>query len=179
MWLSERTRTLLLPLAAALAVALAGCGYTPAYAPNGPAGELRVSIAFDPPKTENEFAFVRQLEQRLGRAEEPRYRLSYQIATVRDSAGVTPAQETIRYNIFGKVSYVLRDAATGAELTSGSTDTFTSYSVASVDVSASPPSTNAAIATEAAERDAYARLMAALADQLVTRLVATSAAWAQ
>ncbi len=158
---------------------LSACGYTPAYAPDGPARGLRVQVAVDPPTDRNSFDLVAQLEQRLGRPETPRYRLSYKIDTVREGVGVTPGQEIVRYNVFGKVRYVLRDIATGREVTSGSTDTFTGYSVGSVDVTATPPNTNATVATLSAERDAYARLMVALADQIVTRLIATSPSWAQ
>lgn len=162
-----------------LFTALAGCGYTPAFAPNGAANELRILVAMDAPSNRNEFDLVGQLEQRLGRAATPRFRLSYKIDTSKDGVGVTPEQEIVRFNIFGKVRFSLTDIATGAVLTSGSTDTFTGYSVGSVDVTATPPGTNATIATLAAERDAEARLMVALADQIVTQLIATSGTWAR
>ncbi len=157
--------------------ALTGCGYTPAFAPGGAAADLRVSVAIDPPDDRNEFDLVKQLELRLGRPDAPRLRLSYKIETVQDGVGVTPGQEIVRFNIFGKVSFSLTDIATGEVLTSGSTDTFTSYSVGSVDATAIPPSTNATISTLAAERNANARLIVALADQIVTRLIATTPEW--
>ena len=175
MWLSRLRVGLVLILLAGLSA----CGYAPAYAPAGPAEALRVQIAIEAPVNRNEFDLVKQLELRLGRASEPKYRLSYDIDTVSEGVGLTPDQEIIRYNIYGKVRYTLRDIETDAVLTSGSTDTFTGYSVGSVDVTATPPSTNATIATRAAELDAYSRLMTALADQIVTRLIATSASWAQ
>ncbi|NKW71882.1 hypothetical protein HGD85_02710 [Rhodobacteraceae bacterium R_SAG10] len=159
--------------------AVSGCGYTPAFAPGGAASELRISVAIDAPNDRNEFDLFKQLELRLGRPEVPRLRLSYEIEAVKDGVGVTPGQEIIRFNIFGKVSFSLTDIATGEVLSSGSTDTFTSFSVGSVDVTAIPPSTNATIATLAAERDANARLMVALADQIVTRLIATAPVWAR
>lgn len=158
--------------------AVTGCGYTPAFAPGGAAAELRISVAIDPPGDRNEFDLVKQLELRLGRPDTPRLQLSYKIETVQDGVGVTPGQEIVRFNIFGKVSFSLTDIASGEVLTSGSTDTFTSFSVGSVNVTAIPPSTNATIATLAAERDANARLMVALADQIVTRLIATAPVWA-
>ncbi len=162
-----------------LFTALAGCGYTPAFAPTGPASELRSQVAMDAPNNRNEFDLVGQLEQRLGHSTAPRFRLSYNINTSKDGVGVTPGQEIVRFNVFGKVRFTLTDIATGAVLTNGSTDTFTGYSVGSVDVTATPPGTNATIATLSAERDAEARLMVALADQIVTRLIATSGTWAQ
>ncbi len=171
MW-SSRLKTALAALALTL---VAACGYVPAYAPDGPAGGLRARVAPDAPGNRNAFELVRQIEKRLGRATRPRYRLSYRIETVQEGVGVTPGQELIRYNVYGKADYSLRDIASGAELTSGSVDAFTGYSVGSVDTSATPPSTNATIATDAAERDAYRRLMITLGDRIVTRLIAASA----
>ena len=175
MWLSRPNRRLLLVALAALV----GCGYTPAFAPGGEALDLRISVTIDAPNDRNDFDLVKQLELRLGRPDSPRLRLSYRIETVKDGVGVTPGQEIVRFNIFGKVSFSLTDISTGEVLSSGSTDTFTSFSVGSVDVGAIPPSTNATIATLAAERDANARLMVALADQIVTRLIATAPVWAR
>lgn len=170
---SRRAFALLL----ALGFVLAACGYTPAYGPAGPAQQLRVQLAMDAPDDRNEFDLVQQLELRLGHASAPVYQLSYDIDTVQKGVGVTPGQEIVRINIFGKVQFSLADGATGEVLTSGSTDTFTGYSVAAVDATATPPSTNATIATLSAERDANRRLMVALADQIVTRLIATSSVW--
>lgn len=156
---------------------LAGCGYTPAYGPSGPAAQLQIQVAMDAPSNRNEFDLVGQLELRLGHAETPVYQLSYKIDTTSAGVGLTPEQEIIRVNIFGKVRYTLTNIATDQVMTTGSTDTFTGYSVGAVDVLATPTSTNATISTLAAERDANSRLMVALADQIVTRLIATSADW--
>ena len=163
----------------AVFLTVTACGYTPAYAPGGPATALRNHVAVQAPETEDEFNLVKELEQRMGRPEEPRYSLSYDLNTSREGVGITPEQEIIRFNIAGEARYVLRDLATGEILTSGATDTFTSYSVGSVDVTATPPSTNATIATLAAENDAKVRLMTALADQIVTRLLATAGNWSK
>jgi LPS-assembly lipoprotein len=165
-------------LALAGLLALAGCGFTPALAPGGPAAGLGAGVEVDPPENRNEFDLVRRIEQRLGRSGAPRYRLSYQLDTRKEGVGVTPQQELIRYNLIGRLSYALHDLETGEVLTSGRVESFTGYSVGAVDTSATPPSTNATIATLAAERDAYARLMVALADLAVARLIATSADWA-
>jgi len=175
MWLSKRISA----LALLLFVALSACGYSPALAPQGPAGELRRQVKMDAPSNQNEFDFVKQLEHRFGVGSVPRFRLSYSLDTVKDSVGVTPAQETVRINIFGKAAFSLRDIASGRLLMSGSVDTFTGYSVGAVDATTTPPSTNATISTLAAKRDAQTRLMTALADQVVTRLIATSADWLQ
>ena len=165
-------------LALAGLLALAGCGFAPALAPGGPAAGLGAGLEVDPPDNRNEFDLVRRLEQRLGRSEAPRYRLSYQLDTRKEGVGVTPQQELVRYNVIGKLRYALHDLRTGEVVTSGSVEAFTGYSVGAVDTAATPPSTNATIATLAAERDAYARLMVILADLVVARLMATSADWA-
>ncbi len=165
-------------LALAGLLALAGCGFTPALAPGGPAAGLDAGVEVDPPENRNEFDLVRQLERRLGRSSGPRYRLSYQLDTRKDGVGVTPRQELIRYNLIGQLRYALHDLRSGEIVTSGRVESFTGYSVGAVDTFAVPPSTNATIATLAAERDAYARLMVILADLVVSRLIATSADWA-
>jgi len=160
-------------------IALAGCGYQPAFAPSGPASNLPVQISVDAPDNRNEFLFVQQLEKRVGRPVQPRYRLSYQINTTLDGIGVTPQQEIFRNSIVGKAAFTLIDTSTDKIVTRGSVDSFTSYTVASVDPSATPPSTNATISSDSAKRDANARLMVILADMLVTRLVATAGTWSK
>ncbi|MEE9387121.1 MAG: hypothetical protein V3U96_00800 [Paracoccaceae bacterium] len=159
-------------------IGLTACGFTPVYGPQGPGAQLRVQVSMDAPANRNEFDLVAQLELRLGHSDTPVYRLSYQIDTEQKGVGVTPEQEIVRFNVFGKVRYTLHDAVTGAALVTGSADTFTGYSAGAVDVTASPPTgTNATIATVAAQRNANARLMVALADQVVTQLIATSPDW--
>ena len=59
-------------------------------------------------------------------------------------------------------SLQLIDRQTGLTVTTGSVDSFTAFSA-----------TGTPVATQAAERDAEVRLITILADQLVTRLVAT------
>ncbi|MEE9427030.1 MAG: LPS assembly lipoprotein LptE [Paracoccaceae bacterium] len=157
----------------------AACGYTPVYGPGGSAAQLQAQVAMDAPDNRNEFDLVRQLEQRLGHTLNPTYRLSYQIGTTQNGVGVTPEQEIIRFNVVGEVTYTLTKIASGVVLTNGSVDTFTGFSAGAVDVTASPPSTNATIATLSAQRDANARLMVALADQIVTQLLASSSDWLQ
>ena len=64
-------------------------------------------------------------------------------------------------------AWALADLATGARLTGGRVDNFTSYSA-----------TGSTVASLAAEEDASLRLMRILADQIVARLLATSGQWA-
>jgi len=158
---------------------VAGCGYTPAYGPTGQAEVLRQQVTVDPPNNENEFNLVTQLELRLNRSQSATYQLSYRIALGSDSVAINLGRDVSRYNIRGKVSFDLRDLATNKVVHQSSIDGFTSYSAGVIDATAKPPSTAATISTVAAERDAYARLMVILADQMVTRLIATSGTWAE
>ncbi len=162
MWWFDR-RTLL-----ALALALAGCGFTPAFGPGGPAVQLQNAIQVQSPTEKHGFDLVERLEQRLGRSRTPTLSLTYRIKTATNGVGITPDNAITRFNVTGAVNFVLSDAATGTELTKGTVESFTSYSASGTTVS-----------TLAAERDAGTRLMRLLADQIVARLVATSGSWSK
>lgn len=160
--MSSSDRRSVLVLLAALP-ALAACGFTPAYAPGGPALALRGAVRADEPSDRDGFDFVKRLEERLGRPETARYALGYTITTQEIGVGLQPDNTTTRYNLTGKAAWRLLDAGTGAELASGTVDSFTSYNTTGTTVSALT-----------AEADAHARLMRILADQVVTRLIATA-----
>lgn len=150
-------RTLLL----AGMTALAGCGFSPAFAPGGPASALQNRVLVDSQNTRNNFILVRELEERLGRAESPVYGLSLNIATQEQGLAINDEGDTRRFNLLGVVDYALRDLATGNVVTSGKVENFTGYSA-----------TGTTVATLAAETDAQERLMTILADQITTRLIA-------
>ena len=152
-------RTFLALLAAS---PLAACTFTPAYAPGGPAATLQGAIRVDSPDTKDGFALVERLEERVGRAQEARFDLSYTITTKSIGVGVTPENATPRYNITGQVDWALKDH-TGAAILTGIAQSFTSWSA-----------TGSTVAGLAAEEDASYRLMRILADQIVTRLLAAS-----
>ena len=158
MWWSRRAC-----LAAALAVA--GCGFTPAYGPGGPAEGLRGQIAVEAPQEPAAYTLVRALEERLGYGGAAPYALSYEIALEQEAVRVTRQEVTLRYQLAGTVAYRVADAA-GAVLRTGEVESFTSYSAASTTV-----------ATRAAERDARERLMTLLADRIVAELLATAEEW--
>lgn len=160
-------------------LALAGCGYEPAFGPGGAGDSLLLQVAVAPPGNRNEFDFVTRLERRLGRPDVALFKLSYKISTKRDGVALTVGRDLFRYNLVGTASFTLRSVATGKVLTKSSVDTFTSYSIGFVDPTATPPSTSATIASVAAEEDAYLRLMTALADQVVNRLLISSPTWAK
>lgn len=158
MSLSDRRQFLLM---AAAGLGLAGCGFAPVYAPGGSGHALRGRVLVDAPDSRAGFQLTRALEDRLGRAADARYGLSHAIETRSESAAISSDNVTLRFNILGRVTYALRELDGGAVLTSGKVDSFTGYSAS-----------GSTVATQAAERDARARLMRILADQIVTRLVA-------
>ena len=147
-------------------VLLAGCGFQPAFGPDGPAGRLQNTIAVADPADKNGFDLVERLEQRLGRGRDPAYGLAHEITTRSSGVGITPDNAITRFTIAGSVHFALTRRADGAELSAGTVESFTSYSASGTTVS-----------TLAAERDAETRLMRLLADQIVMRLVATSGSW--
>lgn len=163
MWLFDR-RTLII----GLAVALAGCGFAPAYGPTGPAQKLLGQITMDAPATRDEQWLVQRLETRMGRTGQGRYELGYQLSFVEERMAVSADNITTRFNVVGSVTYALRDAESDAVLTTGSVNSFTGYST-----------TSSTVATLASERDARERLATLLADQIVTRLIAAAPGLAQ
>ena len=145
-------------------LALAACGFTPAYGPGGSAGKLTETIWVQDPTDKYAFDLVERLEERLGRPENIRFDLAYTITTEAVGVGITTDNKITRYNLKGVVDYALTDRATGAQVTGGRVQSFTAYSA-----------TGSTVAQLAAEEDAGLRLMRILADQIVARLIAASA----
>jgi LPS-assembly lipoprotein len=147
-------------------LALAACGFTPAYAPSGAATKLLGTVWVQDPTDKNGFDLVERLEERLGRPEDRRYDLAYTITTEAVGVGITTENEITRFNLKGVIDYTLSDHASGARLAGGRVQSFTAYSA-----------TGSTVAGLAAEEDAALRLMRLLADQIVARLIATSASF--
>ncbi len=145
---------------------LAGCGFSPVYAPGGQGDGLQGLILADAPDNRNAFDFVARFEERLGTGANARYTLRYKIQTRSEGVGITPAAETTRFNLFGAVTFAVIDPETDRQVTAGFVETFTGYST-----------TRFTVATQTAERDARERLMTILADQVVTRLISTAPDW--
>lgn len=145
-----------------LPLALAACGFTPVYGPDGTATELRGRVLVDEPHDKDSYLLVRDLEQVLGQTKAPIYRLSYTLVTDTQGQAITAEGDITRFSIIGEVAYTLRKADTQTIIASGEVDNFTGYSA-----------TGSTVETLASERDAYARLMNILADQITTRLYAT------
>jgi len=155
---SFKRRFLLLALPA-----LAACGFEPIYGTGGSAEGLRGSIIVDDPTTLNSFNLVAQLEQRLGRPQAPVYGMSVTLNVEEKGLAISGSNDITRYNVLGSAVYVLRDLGTDEQVYEGRVNTFTAYSA-----SAQP------VATLAAERDANARLMSALANKITTDLFINS-----
>ena len=149
------------------ALPIAGCGFAPAYGTGDTASGLQGRIRVDDPSDKNGFDLVQRLEERLSRPDVPTYALSFSITTNAIGVGITPENAITRYNLTGAVDWGLTDTATGTRLTGGRVNSFTSYSA-----------TGSTVAGLAAQQDASLRLMRLLADQIVTRLIATSGQWA-
>jgi LPS-assembly lipoprotein len=148
------------------AVPLSACGFTPVYGPGGAGRVLQDRLAFAEPGDVLSFNLVARLEDRLGRAAAPDYTLGYAIATAESELAVTGTDDVNRVNISGTVDFSVTEIASGATVQSGEVATFTAFAT-----------TGSPVATLSARRDAQQRLMTALADQIVTRLMAGAATW--
>lgn len=148
-----------------LAVALAGCGFRPVYGPGGAAAPLLGQVSVEVPATEEGYRFRQRLLERLGRSDEPRLHLAVDLAIDDSGVAITEEQETTRYNLPGAARFTLTDRATGTPVQEGEVDTFSSYSA-----------TGTAVSTFAAEADARQRLAVALADLVMSQLIAGAVA---
>ncbi len=142
---------------------LAGCGFEPAFGPNGTAEVLRGRVIVDDADTRDEFTLTKALERKLGQPVTPVYGLSVSLRLTKDGLAITPDQETTRIDVLGTATYALRDLRTAEVIATGKVDSFTGYSA-----------TGTTVATLAAERDAFERLTVILADKIITRLIAVS-----
>lgn len=163
--MSSSDRRTFLGLLAALP--LAGCGFAPVYAPGGPGLALRNRVLVEPPLDRLEFALVARLEERLGRAGTPGFVLTHETSVTERGIAVTGANDITRYTLTGEVDFVVTEAGSDVQVYADSVSTFTAYST-----------TGSTVATAASERDAEERLMVALADRIVSRLLSSAARWA-
>ena len=156
----SRRAVLLTPLA------LAACGFTPAFGTKGPAEALLGTVRTADLEDKNGFDFVQRMEERLGRPTQPLYDLAYTITTKPVGVGITPGGATTRYNLTGGIDWTLTRRADQAPVAGGHIDSVTSYSA-----------TGSTVAGLTAETDASLRLMRLLADAVVMRLMAASASF--
>lgn len=149
---------------AVLGAALLGgaCGFTPVYGPGGAGTRLHGQVRVADPVTADDYAFLRRMTERLGPAESGRYELAYSLRIAVVPQAITPDEVTTRFSLNGTAIWTLTDSASGATVAKGEVSNFTSHSTVGT-----------VIATSAAERDARQRLAVMLADQVVTRLLAS------
>lgn len=140
-------------------VAVAGCGFAPAYGPGGPGARLRGRIAVQAPDTADGFRLRARLEDRLGQVEGSPAVLGVEPSVEVLEAGITPDGAITRYNLEGRAAWRLLSAE-GAVLAEGEATGFTGYSA-----------TGTTVATRAAAEDARGRLMVLLADEIAARLL--------
>lgn len=156
-----RRRGLLLGLAA---LPLAACNFQPVYGPGGSGQLIRDRIRVADPDTRLEFELVSRLEDRIGTGAV--YELSYTLDTGQRDVAIDGADNIDRINLVGELGFTLRETGSGRVVQQGAVATFTAYAT-----TASP------VATASARRDAEDRLAVALADQLVSRLIAGAPGW--
>lgn len=162
--MSSSDRRTLLRLLAALP--LAGCGFSPVYGPAGSGNLLRDRLWIAPPNTRLGFVLVARLEDRLGRATAPSHELDWELEITQTNLALTGANAITRINLLGELTFLVTEAGSDVPVQEGTVSTFTAYST-----------TGSPVSTDAARRDAEDRLMVALADQLVSRLLAGAYTW--
>lgn len=155
MSLLNRRFVLLTPLA------LAACGFTAVYGPEGNGSALQNRVLVDAPADKDGYLLVRELETKLGRSSDPTFALSFNISTYETRLAINREGDTGRLNRIGSVTYSLRSLATGQIITSGTVDNFVGSSA-----------TGTTVETLAGELDAQKRLMKVIADQIIVRLYA-------
>ncbi len=168
MLLYER-RKFLLTLAA---LPLAGCGFQPVYKQNGAARALHGNLNFNLIESREGFALLEQLESRLGTGgASARFAVTVELVFEETEMVLTAATAlitfTARNTVIGIAKLSITDRTTGAEVFTDKLRDKVGYS-----------SNEETLASASSKRDAYDRLVQALADQIVLRLTSTAESWA-
>lgn len=163
MWWSEPRR----PRGAAplvLALGLAACGFTPLYDPGSAARASRgvVDIAVVPGASG--FAFREQLQNRLGVATDPAYRLEADLDLVTSGVALTTGNVTTRFEVIGTADFVLVPLDGSAPVLGDTVEAVASYSAPESDIVS-------AFGTLSAQRNAELRVARTLADRIATRVL--------
>lgn len=119
-----------LGVAAALStIPLASCGFTPLYASNTLTQSLTGVEVEGPPHSRAGYLIHQAIDDELGRdrASAPRYRLVFDLREGRAPRGVRVNNVASRYELTLTTIYALKDAESGALLTTGAFITQTSY----------------------------------------------------
>lgn len=146
----------------AIFLTVSACGFEPVYGPGGTGTQLQNRVIVDKPIDREGFLLVQQLEERLGRAGDPAYKLAIQLSVIEEARAIDPDGDIRRFHVIGEAQYTLSDTSTGAVVRSDAVDNFVGYSA-----------TGTTVATLAAKRNATERLMTILADEIVLQLQAS------
>jgi LPS-assembly lipoprotein len=115
--------------AAAAALALGGCGFTPLYAIPGVGKGLSHIEVIAPPQDRVGFLLHEDLDDDFGHEQgaPPVYRLTMQLKQLRTAHGVTANATAQRYELDMRVDYTLTEIATGKPLHTGTAISNVSY----------------------------------------------------
>jgi LPS-assembly lipoprotein len=120
--------------AAALLLALAGCGYTPLYATNEQGSTVQdlasVDVKVVPDRSGQQLHnFLRDEINPTGRPSMPRYDLEIDLAETREALAIRTDETATRYNLNQTAQFRLRDLDTGRVVLTGSSHSAVSYNV--------------------------------------------------
>ena len=142
-----------------LPLIVAACGFAPVYGTGGSGEKLQNTVEVVEPDARDAYLLPRRIEERLGRASIPAYKLTLSVTSEAESIAVDRGGNINRFNLLGEAEYALIEQSTGRVVTSGNVENFTSFSA-----------TGTTVSELASERDAEKRLMTLLADMIVLRL---------
>ena len=130
--MSSSDRRLFLAFLAGLP--LAACGFRPAYGPGAPARALFDAVAVDAPDNKNDFDFVERIEERIGRPQQARFRLSYAISITTEALAIRRTNAITRYRLHGTVRYELRRSDGTKAIAADKVSSFTAYSASGTSI---------------------------------------------
>ena len=155
MWLSNRR--IFLAFGGAF---LAGCALQPANQMQS-VDQILSSITLETPRDRQSFYFRNALDDRLVSSDPgPRYGLSYQLRTAASRSAIAPDGRSLRQQVEGTVTFMLRDLTNNAVVYTQSRRAFVGYS-----------SYKLSTGHQAATRHAERPLMQQLADEVIRNLM--------
>jgi LPS-assembly lipoprotein len=165
MLLSDR-RNFLFLLAALPAAA---CGFQPVYQQGSAASSLHGNFAFNLIESREGFVLLGQLEKRLGAGgPSARYNVAVDLTIEEEELVLTAATGLVRYTLNGYAKITVVDQASGTEVFDDKLRDVIGFS-----------GDEETLSTSTSRRDAYDKLVVALADQIVLRLTSTAESWAK
>lgn len=142
-------------------LAVAGCGFTPAYGPEGAGGAFHASTAITAPDSIDGYRLLTRLQDRLGRTEAARFHLTVTLDISETAAAVSSDGVTRRHTLTGIAGWRVTEVGTDRQIAVDTARAFAGYGTG-----------GNTVAIRAAETEARERLVRQLADMIVTRLLA-------